>query len=631
MQANQSLHCCDHQKLPRPIIRAENWSFCKPSALFLQAATDIGRDVAVEFCTAIALKKSYHPVQKYLQQLEIDHPHPGIDLDNLASRYLGTDEPLHQTLLKKHLIASVARIFQPGCKHDSALILQGDQGRRKSTFLKLLYGARFFIDTMAKCSDRDELMRLHSCWCLEWAELETVFGRKDISYIKAFLASTEDSFRLPYARENDSFARRFVLAGTVNHQEFLNDPTGSRRFWIIPVKQQIDCDLVEKERDLIWAAAVHAYRAGEIWHLTNLEEQLSQQINRTYHQISDVWSEYIEDYIDKHQFSNFTSSQILSEALELPMSYQDKKAEIRVAHCLSNLGWERCRFRDGTKQKRGWKKKETCFEDFSRHRVTDSHNPDSVVASAVTLPVTPTVSPPSQKALGLTQASPLENLACDALTPPVERCLTRVTPSNPDTPSDTTLLRHTDTNNEQKNFSSSQIEETDIDVDNDCDALTPPVEECLTSVTPSNSGTASDTALLRHTDTNNEQKNFSSSQIEETRIDVDDDCDALTPPVEECLTSVTPSTPDTPSDTTLLRHTDTKNEQKNFSSSTPPQTTPDLGEAPPEPPYQLGCQYLMRRFAETAIEDSHFEWVRATLVRFDDPPFYTKFILEMAD
>ncbi|NET10500.1 MAG: hypothetical protein F6K16_38540, partial [Symploca sp. SIO2B6] len=136
---------------------------------------DIGRDVAVEFCTAIALKKSYHPVQKYLELVEMDHPHPGIDLDNLASRYLGTDEPLHQILLKKHLIASVARIFQPGCKHDSALILQGDQGRRKSTFLKLLYGARFFIDTMAKCSDRDELMRLHSCWCLEWAELETVF------------------------------------------------------------------------------------------------------------------------------------------------------------------------------------------------------------------------------------------------------------------------------------------------------------------------------------------------------------------------------------------------------------------------------------------------------------------------
>ncbi|NEP00574.1 MAG: DUF3854 domain-containing protein [Symploca sp. SIO2E9] len=59
--------------------------------------------------------------------------------------------------------------------------------------------------------------------------------------------------------------------------------------------------------------------------------------------------------------------------------------------------------------------------------------------------------------------------------------------------------------------------------------------------------------------------------------------------------------------------------------------TPDLGEAPPEPPYQLGCQYLMRRFADTTIQNPHFEWVRATLVGFEDPPFYTKFIFELAD
>ncbi|NET08627.1 MAG: hypothetical protein F6K16_28795, partial [Symploca sp. SIO2B6] len=264
-----------------------------------------------------------------------------------------------------------------------------------------------------------------------------------------------------------------------------------------------------------------------------------------------------------------------------------------------NLGWERCRFRDGTKQKRGWKKKETCFEDFSRHRVTDSHNPDSAVASAVTLPVTPTVSPPSQTDLGLTQASPLENLACDTLTPPVEECLTSVTPSSPEIESDTASVRHCDTKTEQKNFPASQIEETHIDVDSACDALTPPVEECLTRVTPSNPDTASDTTSPRHTDTNNEQKNFPASQMEETHIDVktlideetdlevktdldvDNDCDTLTPPVEECLTRVTPSNPDTAGDTASPRHTDTNNEQKNFSSQPPSFTPPSLDQQPP--------------------------------------------------
>ncbi len=39
-----------------------------------------------------------------------------------------------------------------------------------------------------------------------------------------------------------------ILVGTSNEEEILNDPTGSRRFWIIPVKtQSIPLDLLEKE------------------------------------------------------------------------------------------------------------------------------------------------------------------------------------------------------------------------------------------------------------------------------------------------------------------------------------------------------------------------------------------------
>ncbi|NEO34366.1 MAG: hypothetical protein F6K36_28990, partial [Symploca sp. SIO3C6] len=136
--------------------------------------------------------------------------------------------------------------------------------------------------------------------------------------------------------------------------------------------------------------------------------------------------------------------------------------------------------------------------------------------------------------------------------------------------------------------------------------ITPPSPTYSTHQKPDTEGFSDESGVRGVTQgksfskTNPSPESLPASQMKETHIDVDNGCD-------------------------------TKNEQKNFSSSTPPQTTPDLGEAPPEPPYQLGCQYLMRRFAETAIEDSHFEWVRATLVRFDDPPFYTKFILEMAD
>ncbi|MEM9804631.1 MAG: VapE domain-containing protein, partial [Cyanobacteria bacterium P01_D01_bin.56] len=61
----------------------------------------------------------------------------------------------------------------------------------------------------------------------EWAELESVFKRKDIATTKAFLSSSVDVVRPPYSRQSVRMERQSIIVGTTNQDEFLSDPAST--------------------------------------------------------------------------------------------------------------------------------------------------------------------------------------------------------------------------------------------------------------------------------------------------------------------------------------------------------------------------------------------------------------------
>ena len=71
--------------------------------------------------------------------------------------------------------------------------------------------------------------------------------------------------------------RPSVLVGTTNSSNFLNDPTGDRRFWVleIPEEHKIDVAWVKANRDQLWAEAIALYNKGEEWWLTDKETKES--------------------------------------------------------------------------------------------------------------------------------------------------------------------------------------------------------------------------------------------------------------------------------------------------------------------------------------------------------------------
>jgi predicted P-loop ATPase len=326
---------------------------CKLDTVYLAIAKELDIDVkkeqAVDILSDLALSKAYSPVQEYLNSVAGAEP---IDLDELALRYFGNSDPFQAVLLKKTLIASVARAFAPGCKHDTLCILQGEQGWFKSEFWAKL-AAEFFTDNLNDANEKDEKLKLRRYWILEYSEFETVYKRKEVEQLKAFLSSRIDSIRKPYGRAVEDFPRTSIFVGTTNRQEFLQDPTGERRYWVIAVQQRVPIELLDQERDRIWGEAVRLYRAGAKWWLEAEEDAVLAKVNQGW-QVSDLWESAILQYLKNR--TTCTVPELLEKAISLDLAHSGKREEMRVSDILRRYGWQRTRKRVDGQLQRFWEK-----------------------------------------------------------------------------------------------------------------------------------------------------------------------------------------------------------------------------------------------------------------------------------
>lgn len=172
----------------------------------------------------------------------------------------------------RFLISAVARAFKPGCKADCMLVLEGQQGARKSSAVRVLteaVGPEYFREGFHLGGGKDDQIALRGRWVVEWGEMSGL-GKRDRNELKTFLSQQTDSYRQPYGGLEKDWPRTAVFVGTTNDGDYLADPTGGRRFWPVTVGR-VDLDRLRRDAPQLWAEAVHRYKAGESWWFNDLD------------------------------------------------------------------------------------------------------------------------------------------------------------------------------------------------------------------------------------------------------------------------------------------------------------------------------------------------------------------------
>jgi putative DNA primase/helicase len=313
-----------------------------------------------------------HPVREYLGSLVWDGT-PRIE--TWALTYLGAeDTKLHRAFGALWMISAVARIMRPGAKVDHMLILEGPQGAKKSTALKVLAGEEWFTDELAEIGSKDAAQQMRGVWVIEIAELDAI-SRAEVSRIKAFLTRTVDRYRPPYERYVIDVPRQCVFAGSVNPDTYLRDETGNRRFW--PVRcGRIDLDALRRDRDQLWAEAMARFQAGAVWWLEDPELIAMASAEQDARYQSDAWDSLIERWLHvetrrvNHGYAGFDDwreevverptpltdvsvGEILQHAIGIEPGRWNRVDQMRVAAYLRSQKWQRYQAR--ARQTREWR------------------------------------------------------------------------------------------------------------------------------------------------------------------------------------------------------------------------------------------------------------------------------------
>ncbi|MDE2099344.1 MAG: bifunctional DNA primase/polymerase [Patescibacteria group bacterium] len=243
-----------------------------------------------------ALALPFHDVKAYLNRVAGEWDGKA-RLDRILIDTAGArNTPYHRAIGAKTLIAAVRRIFEPGCKCDNVLVLEGPQGINKSMWIDELGGPWYGVTEINR-GDKDTYQNIRGKWIMELPELNATLSRADVNWLKGMLSSRIDTYRPSYARKAQDFPRQSIFIATINPTgagAYLKDEE-NRRYWVASTPR-FDIERLKRDRDQYFGEAVVRMRKGEPHWLDDneLEEARAEQELR---REKDPWEEVIAGWI----------------------------------------------------------------------------------------------------------------------------------------------------------------------------------------------------------------------------------------------------------------------------------------------------------------------------------------------
>jgi hypothetical protein len=258
---------------------------------------EVGVTSAASAAQCVGHEKPFHPIRQYLSSLRWDGEKR---LSRWLTTYLGVEWSEYTAAVgSKWLISAIARVQHPGCQVDTCLVLEGEQGIRKSSALRILAGDEWFTDQLSDLSNKDSSQDLNGKWIVEFSDLGQM-SRAEAGVLKAFLSRRVDHYRQSYGRRTADFPRQCVFAASTNKDNWAGDETGGRRFW--PVRcGEIDITALARDRDQLLAEALAEYSDGRHWWLEDeavIKTAAKEQAERFE---TDPWDEKVIKWVEEQE------------------------------------------------------------------------------------------------------------------------------------------------------------------------------------------------------------------------------------------------------------------------------------------------------------------------------------------
>lgn len=267
--------------------------------------------------------------KEWLESIEWDNTNR---INNFFCEYMGAQDSEYTRAVSKNFwISMVARIFRPGCQVDNMVVLEGKQGIFKTSALRTI-GGKWHAEAQDQVTSKDFFQALQGKMLLEIGEFSS-FPRHEILKIKQVVSCPSDRYRGSYERYVVDHPRQCIFVATTNDKKYLHDSTGGRRFWPIECGK-IKLDDIKRDRNQLFAEAVHMLNSNENWYKTPAEETKRIQEER---RMSDAWENIISDYLRIHIETKIYD---IAEHIGIDKSKLDMNTQRRISNILTMQGWK---------------------------------------------------------------------------------------------------------------------------------------------------------------------------------------------------------------------------------------------------------------------------------------------------
>lgn len=288
--------------------------------------------------------KRIHPIKEYFRGLSQKEPRKGGAIQQLAETVIVRNPAMWQKYLTKWLVAVVANAMNDvGCQNHTCLVLTGDQGTFKTSWLDHLCPQilkSYLFTGKIDPRNKDVLTLIAEYLFINIDDQLKALNKRDENDLKNLITTPSVKYRRPYDVYIEEYPHLGSFMASVNGNDFLTDPTGSRRFLPFEIVK-IDIQATKKiDMDDVYSEVVWLYKKGFRYWFNHEEIDELHQVSQQF-QVQTIEYELLMQAFEKPKETDnsfMTTAQVLG-VLRLHTSLF--LSEKRMGEALRKAGFQR--------------------------------------------------------------------------------------------------------------------------------------------------------------------------------------------------------------------------------------------------------------------------------------------------